>query len=290
MINVRKKKNGKIKEVSNISFSDGKISDDILNAATCGKYLKDSEYYSVERDDMLYFDKFNDDSIDWSCKLSKGFCDKEVYQDIFLEISKISDNATKNSSTPHQFFCGCKFGSDKEAKEHNPFTCINEKECKVDNIKAKSRFMPNVKFKLFPCGIDSHEHWRIRRYIKTLPNCSSSLHYRYRTNAFGDTICNVFENQEVMDKYDGNALLEVSIYEAIPELVPEDMVYDKESDKLVKKEDEPKNGLELMLSLATDDMYRMMLDDNTEKYEKGELTLKRYIDKKIDLEFKKRGL
>ena len=96
-----------------------------------------------------------------------------------------------------------------------------------------SRFMPNVKFKLFPCGIDVGERLRICRYIKTLPNCSSTLHYGYRTNAFGDIIYNGFENQEVMDKYDGNAPLEVSIYEAIPELVPNGMRYSKEFDKLV---------------------------------------------------------
>ena len=99
-------------------------------------------------------------------------------------------------------------------------------------IDFESRLMPNVKFKLFPLDADEHERKRIFNIVKELPNFPV-LYFGYRTNFNGSIIYNGFKNQEAMDNYDGNAQKEVSIYEAIPKLIPDGMRYNKELDKLV---------------------------------------------------------
>lgn len=96
----------------------------------------------------------------------------------------------------------------------------------------ESRFMPNVKFKLYPTNSDEHERNRIFNVLKNIPNFPV-LYFGYRTNFDGSIIYNGFENQEAMNKYGGNAFFEVSVYEAIPESIPEGMRYNKELDKLV---------------------------------------------------------
>ena len=96
----------------------------------------------------------------------------------------------------------------------------------------ESRFMPNVKFKLYPINANEHERKRIFSLVKNMPNFPV-LYFGYRTNFDGSIIYNGFENQEVMDCYAGNSIKEVSIYEAIPELIPDGMRYNKELDKLV---------------------------------------------------------
>jgi len=133
------------------------------------------------------------------------------------------------------------------------------------NMEKKVRFMPNIKFKPFPQGADADEILRIGRYIKELPSCGDKLYHGYRTNNFGDIIYNGFENQEGMDNYNGNVIKEVSVYEAIPELVPDGMVYDKESGSLII-DPKPDKNLDVFNGLA--DAFKNWSLTDTLKLEK----------------------
>ena len=92
----------------------------------------------------------------------------------------------------------------------------------------ETRFMPNVKF-LLPKQSDA------RTWIKLLEITkleSFDNYIGFCINAFGDSIYNGFEQIELFNNYK-SVHKEASIYEAIPELIPEGMRYNKELDKLV---------------------------------------------------------
>jgi len=82
---------------------------------------------------------------------------------------------------------------------------------------APTRFMPGVKFKFAPIA------YKIPLLAPVLG---------YSTDAVGDPLAS-YAN---IESYKECLLREVNIYEAMPELIPEDMVYDRDSDSLVKKD------------------------------------------------------
>lgn len=92
----------------------------------------------------------------------------------------------------------------------------------------KSRFMPNVKF-LLPKQSDARTWLKLLEIIKV---DSFNNYIGFCTNPFGDIIYNGFEAIELFNNYK-SVHKEVSIYEAIPELIPDGMRYNKELDKLV---------------------------------------------------------
>ena len=92
----------------------------------------------------------------------------------------------------------------------------------------ETRFMPNVKF-LLP---KSAEFGFWINFLAITKLHSIDNYIGFCTNAFGDSIYNGFEQIELFNNYK-SVHKEVSIYEAIPELIPEGMRYNKELDKLV---------------------------------------------------------
>lgn len=92
----------------------------------------------------------------------------------------------------------------------------------------ESRFMPNVKF-LLPKQSDARTWFNLLEIIKV---DSFDNYIGFCTNALGDIIYNGFEVIELFNNYK-SVHKEVSIYEAIPELIPDGMRYNKELDKLV---------------------------------------------------------
>jgi len=107
----------------------------------------------------------------------------------------------------------------------------SEKEVVEPSTTFSSRFMPNVKFKFI-------SHFKeVRKILIEVfpPDCHHMIPSIERdcfflcTNSAGKI---VEPYSDIMDtKFN---LKEVSIYEAIPELVPDGMVYDKESDSIVR--------------------------------------------------------
>ena len=108
----------------------------------------------------------------------------------------------------------------------------------------ESRFMPNVKF-LLP---KSAEFGFWINFLAITKLHSIDNYIGFCTNAFGDSIYNGFEHIELFNNYK-SVHKEVSIFEAIPELIPDGMRYNKELDKLVpdimqwKKEDNGGNHI-----------------------------------------------
>lgn len=92
----------------------------------------------------------------------------------------------------------------------------------------ESRFMPNVKF-LLP---KSAEFGFWINFLAITKLHSIDNYIGFCTNAFGDSIYNGFEHIELFNNYK-SVHKEVSIFEAIPELIPDGMRYNKELDKLV---------------------------------------------------------
>lgn len=92
----------------------------------------------------------------------------------------------------------------------------------------ESRFMPNAKF-LLPKQADARFWFNLLKITK-LDNFDNYI--GFCTNAFGDIIYNGFENIESFNNC-CSVHSYVSIYEAIPELIPDGMRYNKELDKLV---------------------------------------------------------
>ena len=92
----------------------------------------------------------------------------------------------------------------------------------------ESRFMPNVKF-LLP---KSAEFGFWINFLAITKLHSIDNYIGFCTNAFGDSIYNGFEHIELFYNYK-SVHKEVSIFEAIPELIPDGMRYNKELDKLV---------------------------------------------------------
>ena len=92
----------------------------------------------------------------------------------------------------------------------------------------ETRFMANVKF-LLPKQSDARTWLKLLEITKLE---SFDNYIGFCTNAFGDSIYNGFEQIELFNNYK-SVHKEASIYEAIPELIPEGMRYNKELDKLV---------------------------------------------------------
>ena len=92
----------------------------------------------------------------------------------------------------------------------------------------ETRFMPNVKF-LLP---KSAEFGFWINFLAITKLHSIDNYIGFCTNAFGDSIYNGFEHIELFNNYK-SVHKEVSIFEAIPELIPDGMRYNKELDKLV---------------------------------------------------------
>ena len=92
----------------------------------------------------------------------------------------------------------------------------------------ETRFMPNVKF-LLPKQADAITWFKLLEITKLE---SFDNYIGFCTNAFGDSIYNGFEYIELFNNYK-SVHKEVSIFEAIPELIPDGMRYNKELDKLV---------------------------------------------------------
>ena len=92
----------------------------------------------------------------------------------------------------------------------------------------ETRFMPNVKF-LLPKQSDARTWLKLLEITKLE---SFDNYIGFCTNAFGDSIYNGFEQIELFNNYK-SVHKEVSIFEAIPELIPDGMRYNKEFNKLV---------------------------------------------------------
>ena len=92
----------------------------------------------------------------------------------------------------------------------------------------ETRFMANVKF-LLPKQSDATTWLKLLEITKLE---SFDNYIGFCTNAFGDSIYNGFEQIELFNNYK-SVHKEASIYEAIPELIPDGMRYNKELDKLV---------------------------------------------------------
>ena len=92
----------------------------------------------------------------------------------------------------------------------------------------ETRFMANVKF-LLPKQSDARTWLKLLEITKLE---SFDNYIGFCTNAFGDSIYNGFEQIELFNNYK-SVHKEASIYEAIPELIPDGMRYNKELDKLV---------------------------------------------------------
>jgi len=115
----------------------------------------------------------------------------------------------------------------------------------VDNLsnakeqKSKTRFMPNVKLCVKENG----------KLFKSLCLPISVSYIRTGFDGNIDGLCDHIE-----DYYKWQYSKEVSIYEFAPELVPEGMVYDEESDSLVEKE-----KIILSKNVSTDSLISSML-------------------------------
>lgn len=92
----------------------------------------------------------------------------------------------------------------------------------------ESRFMPNVKF-LLPKQAHA-AFWFNLLEITKLDNFDNYI--GFCTNVFGDIIYHGFEDIDFFNNK-SSVHTAVSIYEAIPELIPKGMRYNKELDKLV---------------------------------------------------------
>ena len=93
------------------------------------------------------------------------------------------------------------------------------------DVAFSSRFMPNVKFR-YDVVAD--------KLFSELPNVfmfGGEAYYGYSTDSNGK----LFDGYEDEVLYNNALFKEVSIFEAIPELVPGGMIYDPVTDKLVKK-------------------------------------------------------
>lgn len=98
----------------------------------------------------------------------------------------------------------------------------------VCHKKNNTRFMPNVKFKI--PAVASPNFWKKLFLIIDQGDCVKYI--GFCTNFTGDIIYNGFEDVELFNEYK-SVHQKVSIYEAIPELIPEGMRYNKELNKLV---------------------------------------------------------
>jgi len=94
-------------------------------------------------------------------------------------------------------------------------------------VPSSSRFMPNVKFKVSSNHLDSLFHLG----LIGLENQDRFIGY----SLIDENL--LLNSTDLFNKYGESIIIlkEVSIYEAIPELVPEGMVYDKYSDSLRSK-------------------------------------------------------
>lgn len=98
----------------------------------------------------------------------------------------------------------------------------NEKSDSKSSTNFSSRFMPNVKFSIMG---------NKRNMLKDI---GIPLLSNYVRTAFDGSIADICDYKTTFENWVG--FEEVSIYEAMPELVPVGMFYDKKCDSLVKKD------------------------------------------------------
>jgi len=141
---------------------------------------------------------------------------KNKYVSLLVENDKLKEELKESAmsknfkipfikETKHELFC----------LEHQ-VASMSEKDVVEAPTNFSSRFMPNVKFKVIGNSVafSSLKFPMMCNYIRT---------------AFDGSIVEMCDYQGRFDD-DWSEVKEVSIYEAIPELVPDGMVYDKESD------------------------------------------------------------
>jgi len=142
-----------------------------------------------------------------------------------------------DSSTPHQNFkdinCttfiasdGMHFRTPEEAIEHNKRLdtyMFNKKEVVDDGTNFSSRFMPNVKF----TGERSTEI-----FLDSFEPINWGLASKGYIGGFMTSLCGAAIYSLTDEDYEASKLKEVSIYEAIPELIPEGMYYSGEKGEL----------------------------------------------------------
>ena len=174
---------------------------------------------------------------------------------------------------------------------------VTEEKKEVVKVAASfsSRFMPNVKFSYSGVLDYSKKPYTFdRKLIKTT---------YMMTSPSGELLLRFSNKPHYLDSID---LREVSIYEAIPEIVPEGMRYDKESDSLVPdvlhgidmsvkdlvasyfdpkasfsifKQNLKRNGIKL---LCFDDVG---LDNSNTSHQKSHFTLEAKVNTKINQQF-----
>lgn len=131
-------------------------------------------------------------------------------------------NIKDDSRGSHQFFSE---GDDEATEAFNTkklfFASKKKKGVVEPSTNFSSRFMPNVKFHI------------MGKFSSLVKDIVPENHWNYlATDGYGDIVFRCDYQHTYDHKWKQK---EVSAYEAIPELVPKGMYYDKKSDSLIKK-------------------------------------------------------
>lgn len=158
-------------------------------------------------------------------------CTREMTAEYFPHSDSIPADKSwvKPSKATHIAYCGCEFDDIYDALSRSCSYHQNSEKEKSDSFT--SRFMPNVKFKT-----DVNNNGQNRQIELFLSNIKdkflaldSSVVDFILTSACGEYL--ILCSEKAYDMQLNHK--EVSIYEAIPELVPEGKKYDKQQDKLI---------------------------------------------------------
>jgi len=169
-------------------------------------------------------------------------------------------------------FIGLSIKEKSGVTEGHPFV-PQECQYKPNDNKAvhpnvfSSRFMPNVKFRV---PVDKFIYNQLHAISPTLTEYNE-----FGTDKFGHIVLGG-SSTEYYKTYNihGIDLPEVSIYEAIPELVPDGMFYDKKSDSLIEKE-----IVDTSTNFSTDELIKLAIDGLEKGKKQCEESLEVFLSK-----------